>query len=493
MSEVWRKLSELVVSTCRRQLQTPVTLISERSSFRSYIDGTLADLSTDGTEDDEGFVVIPHHALIPVKFRMEMPSVIGPLFSPPLHVMFRQTATQPFHGELAFLEAIQSVTCPSPYAVLCLANCGHIYTYRVSSGVVLVLVVCATPVTISDDGADYKSHFLDCPGRSSFGCGSSTTWCQSLLKYVPGRLIPKAMYARHRKLDKSAQYLEGPAWTLQGDVDLTIERSFAESSGDSKDEEPNERDPQPIFGTDVDDQCNMVTSLHLKDETAALENMLHDLMYLCSAVTQQIMSFSSNPQNLMALLTNSILLSRLAQTWVIDDSTRTHPKMWPYWITSFLVMLEDELHRIDAIWQAAWNGLLSRGVDASLSPIQDLGLVTQSGNEWKEGVKQSEHGMPNEGSHVVINANSASSSITGFRQLANHAQTCCTGVNKSRDSGLINGTSQWEGQMLQLGKDTPNAGDELESIYNMDMIILLFVSSLHGPRSPATPNPYSTR
>ncbi|KAI6011704.1 hypothetical protein PISMIDRAFT_13098 [Pisolithus microcarpus 441] len=102
------------------------------------------------------------------------------------------------------------------------------------------------------------------------------------------------MYACHCKLNKSAQYLEGPAWELQGNVDRSIEHSIVESSSDSKDEESNGRDQQPTFNTDFNDQYDHVTSLHLKDETAALENALYDLMYLCSAVTQQIVSFSYN-------------------------------------------------------------------------------------------------------------------------------------------------------------------------------------------------------
>ncbi|KAI6011703.1 hypothetical protein BKA83DRAFT_4571787 [Pisolithus microcarpus] len=46
----------------------------------------------------------------------------------------------------------------------------------------------------------------------------------------------------------------------------------------------------------------------------------------------------------------------------------------------FLVMLEDKLRRINAIQQAAWNDLLSRGVNANSGQIQDL-RVMQSGND----------------------------------------------------------------------------------------------------------------
>ncbi|KAI6010198.1 hypothetical protein PISMIDRAFT_9867 [Pisolithus microcarpus 441] len=106
------------------------------------------------------------------------------------------------------------------------------------------------------------------------------------------------MYARHSKLDKSAQYLEGPTWELQGNVDLTIKHNIVESSSDSENEESNGRDQQPTFDTDFCDQYDHVASLHLKDETTTLENALHDLMHLCSAVAQHIV-FSSNNLNLV--------------------------------------------------------------------------------------------------------------------------------------------------------------------------------------------------
>ncbi|KAI5980875.1 hypothetical protein EDC04DRAFT_3026584 [Pisolithus marmoratus] len=268
------------------------------------------------------------------------------------------------------------------------------------------------------------------------GCGSSTTWCQSLLKYVPGRLIPKAMYARHRKLDKFALYLEDPSRELQGDVDLAIKHSFAESSSDPNDEEPNGTvDPQTTFDTDIDDRCDHSTSLYLKDETTALENALHDLMCLCSAVTQQIMSFSydlnlvfesqptepdHSPYQLYSSIPpgpnmghrrlskdaseNQAILGHERRLYEVLVNLR-HVEQFPSLDASrlqFLVMLEDELRRIDAIRQAAWNGLLSRGVHANSGQIR--GLVAQNGNdERNEDVKESKRGTPNEGSHVIVN------------------------------------------------------------------------------------------
>ncbi|KAI6135909.1 hypothetical protein EDD17DRAFT_1517395 [Pisolithus thermaeus] len=250
-------------------------------------------------------------------------------------------------------------------------------------------------------------------------CGSSTTWCQSLLKYVPGQLIPKAMYARHRKLDKSALYLEGPSWELQSNVDLTIKHSFVESSSEPNDEEPNEMNPQTTFDIDIDDRCDHPTSLRLKDETTALENALHDLMYLCSAVTQQIMSFSydlnlvfesqptepdRSPYQLYSSIPPGPNMGHERRLYEVLVNLR-HVEQFPSLDASrlqFLAMLEDELRRIDAIRQAAWNGLLRRGVDPNSGQIQ--GLVTQNcNNERNEDDNQSKRGTPSKGSYVIVN------------------------------------------------------------------------------------------
>ncbi|KAI6118075.1 hypothetical protein F5141DRAFT_1061743 [Pisolithus sp. B1] len=208
-----------------------------------------------------------------------------------------------------------------------------------------------------------------------------------------------------------------PSQELQGDMDLTIKHSFMESSSDLNNEEPNEMDPQTTFDTDIDDQCDHSTSLCLKDETTALENMLHDLMYLCSAITQQIMSFSydlnlvfesqpTEPDHSPYQLYSSIppgpnMGHRQLSKDVSENEAILGHKCWLYEVL-FLVMLEDELHRIDAIQQAAWNGLLSRGADPNLGQIQ--GLVVQNGNdEWNKDVYQSKHGTPNKGSYVIVN------------------------------------------------------------------------------------------
>ncbi|KAI6020329.1 hypothetical protein BKA83DRAFT_1527796 [Pisolithus microcarpus] len=268
------------------------------------------------------------------------------------------------------------------------------------------------------------------------GCGLSTTWCQSLLKYVPGRLIPKAMYACHCKLDKSTQYLAGPAQELQGDVGLSIKHSIMESSSDSKDEELNGRDQQPTFYTDFDDQYDHFTPLHLKDKTTALENALYDLMYLCSAVTQWIISFSydlnlvfesrpAEPDRSLYQLYSSIppgpnMGHRKLSPYALENAAILahesglydvlvnvqHFEQFPSLEMSrlqFLVILEDELHRIDAIWQAAWNDLMSKDVNANLGRIQDLGVVPSGNEERNEDVDQSRRSTPNKGSHVVVN------------------------------------------------------------------------------------------
>ena len=55
------------------------------------------------------------------------------------------------------------------------------------------------------------------------GCGSSTTWCPSRLENILGRLIPKALCARHRHLDKSSRYLEGFTDDSKNDYTSTSE------------------------------------------------------------------------------------------------------------------------------------------------------------------------------------------------------------------------------------------------------------------------------
>ncbi|KAI6154433.1 hypothetical protein EDD17DRAFT_1512854 [Pisolithus thermaeus] len=234
----------------------------------------------------------------------------------------------------------------------------------------------------------------------------------------------------------SVEYLGGPAWELQDDVDRNNERSIVESSSDLKDDESNGRDQQPIFDTDFDDQYDHVTSLHLKDETATLESALYDLMYLCSAVTQKIVSFSydlnlvfesqpAEPDHSVYQLYSSIPPGpNMGHRKLSPDASENaailahesglyevlvnlqHFEQFPSLETSrlqFLVMLEDELCRVDAIWQAAWNDLLSRGVNANLGQIQDLRVMQRGNDEQNEDAEQSRCSTPNKGSHVVVN------------------------------------------------------------------------------------------
>ncbi|KAI6011716.1 hypothetical protein BKA83DRAFT_4501948 [Pisolithus microcarpus] len=213
------------------------------------------------------------------------------------------------------------------------------------------------------------------------------------------------MYTCHHKLNKSAWYLEGPAQELQGDVDCSIEHSIMESASDSKDEESNGRDQQPTFDTDFDDQYDHVTSLHLKDETAALENALYNLMYLCSAVTQQIVSFSydlnlvfesqpAEPDCSLYQLYSSILPGPNMGHRKLSPNASENAAILAHesglYEVLFLVMLENELHRINAIQQAAWNDLLSRGVNANSGQIQDLRVVQSGNDEQNEDTEQKE-------------------------------------------------------------------------------------------------------
>ncbi|KIO11734.1 hypothetical protein M404DRAFT_7139 [Pisolithus tinctorius Marx 270] len=213
-----------------------------------------------------------------------------------------------------------------------------------------------------------------------------------------------------------------------------------ESSSDSKDEEPNGRDQQPTFNTDFDDQCDHVTSLHLKDETIALENALHDLMHLCSVVTQQIVSFSYD-LNLIFSESGPIEPGALYQLYssIPSGTNMGHRRLSPtasenaailahesglYGVLvslqrleqfpsleaarlQLLVMVEDELHRVDAIRQAAWNGFLRRDLIANSGQIQGVGqcegAIQSDGDEQSEEVEQSSYSSPNKESYVFVN------------------------------------------------------------------------------------------
>lgn len=72
-----------------------------------------------------------------------------------------------------------------------------------------------------------------------------------------------------------------------------------------------------------------------------------------------------------------------------------------------LVMVEDELHRVDAIQQAAWNGFPRRDLIANSGQIQGVGrcegAIQSDGDEQSEEVEKSSYGSPNKESCVFVN------------------------------------------------------------------------------------------
>ncbi|KAL4062279.1 hypothetical protein V8B97DRAFT_2040142 [Scleroderma yunnanense] len=123
------------------------------------------------------------------------------------------------------------------------------------------------------------------------GCGSKRHWSPSRLEFTPGQWIPKAMCARHRNIDKSTCYLEGSTNESEGVSETSIGGSS--SLGDARTPDRNDL-PSPL--ADMDNRSGDAAILQVKEETDAVEETLHDLVHLCSAVTQRAMSFSSDPE-----------------------------------------------------------------------------------------------------------------------------------------------------------------------------------------------------
>ena len=263
------------------------------------------------------------------------------------------------------------------------------------------------------------------------GCGSSTTWCPSRLENIPGRLIPKALCARHRHLDKYSHYLEGLTDDSQGDCTPTDGLDTVNDTDDFGVQVP---DNESHLRTCSDHENGLYFSTVsgsaeslrcLQEQTKALEDALHDLMHLCSVVTQRIMSFSPSTDLVFSrsgfMDSDSDLYERFSL--IPPKANMGHRQLSPsapqnastltYECDLYKVLValgnfsgfpsiegsrlrlisfvEDELHRIDAIRQAAWNEHLVRG------PATEL---HEEEAEGKEKTKQNE-GM--DGTHVVVN------------------------------------------------------------------------------------------
>ncbi|KIO06271.1 hypothetical protein M404DRAFT_8746 [Pisolithus tinctorius Marx 270] len=131
---------------------------------------------------------------------------------------------------------------------------------------------------------------------------------------------------------------------------------------------PDREDPPtPLANTD---NCAM---LHIKEETDAMEETLHNLMHLCHAVTQRdhlakgstydlFRSIPSGPnmghrhlcgdlpENAAIMAHESALFNIFLSLKHLDN----HPSLEVSRL-QLLALVENEIHRIDSIWQAAWN------------------------------------------------------------------------------------------------------------------------------------------
>jgi len=216
-------------------------------------------------------------------------------------------------------------------------------------------------------------------------------WCPLRLEYIPGKWIPKAMYSRHRNIDKSAGYLEswGAAENISTETDPTFEDDTVQESDNFDVKESADR-PSFVPLDEPVTHCDPTELAHLKEGTVAVEDTLHDLMHLCSAITQKIMTFSCDfnlvfeshneatdePVSVYEPFTsvpagpnmghrrlctiapeNAPLLAYESELYDVLVSLHNLCK-FPSLESSrlkLLALVEDELYRIDYTRQAAWN------------------------------------------------------------------------------------------------------------------------------------------
>ena len=234
------------------------------------------------------------------------------------------------------------------------------------------------------------------------GCGSRTTWCPSRLENIPGRFIPKALCACHRHLDKYSCYLEDLADDSKSDYTPTNELDTVNDTDDFGVKVPDneshlrtcsDHENGTLYSPTVSGSADSLQCL--REKTKALEDALHDLMHLCSVVTQQIMSFSPSTDLVFSrsgfMDSDSNLYERfsliplkanmghrqLSPSAPQNATTLTYEcELYKVLVAlgnysgfpsiegsrlRLVALVEDELHRIDAIRQAAWNERLVRG------------------------------------------------------------------------------------------------------------------------------------
>jgi len=201
------------------------------------------------------------------------------------------------------------------------------------------------------------------------------------------------MCARHRYIDKSAHYLEGSTNESEG----LSETSIGDSSSPDDTWTPD-RDDLPSPPTNMDNRSGDAAMLQVKEETIAVEETLHDLVHLCSAVTQRTMSFSSDlnlifSQDRLAegstyelfssipsglnmghrrlrgdAPENAAIISHehtLFDVFISLKRLAKHPSLEASRL-QLLALVENEIHRIDTIRQFAWNHSLGREGSADI-------------------------------------------------------------------------------------------------------------------------------
>jgi len=104
-------------------------------------------------------------------------------------------------------------------------------------------------------------------------------WCPLRLEYIPGKWIPKAMYSRHRNIDKSAGYLEswGAAENISTETDPTFEDDTVQESDNFDVKESADR-PSFVPLDEPVTHCDPTELARLKEGTVAVEDTLHDLI-----------------------------------------------------------------------------------------------------------------------------------------------------------------------------------------------------------------------
>ena len=135
------------------------------------------------------------------------------------------------------------------------------------------------------------------------GCGSKETWCHSRGERIPGQWILKALFSRHRRADKSFREFPifDPLACAYGDS-MTMPTLLSQELGSVVDHEDNsvlesntaESDlAETVDGFSQEDYDYDPLSIHrTKEETYDVEEAIHDLRHISTALGQILTSLS---------------------------------------------------------------------------------------------------------------------------------------------------------------------------------------------------------